>query len=844
MCGIEQEERIVGVVEAIYFENPSNLYKVVRISVDLEQTDLLIDNEIVITGHFASLHQETEYEFFGKMTQHPKYGEQFAVSRYQQNAPTSQEGLVDYLSSHRFKGVGKVLASRIVDELGLNAIDKILDNRQSLDSVTGLSNQVASNLYEQLVEHQGTERVFMRLNQWGFGPKLVEKIYTKFQSNAVSTIEENPYVLVDEIEGIGFSRADQLAEQLGIEAFDINRLIAGIYTAVNEVCQNEGDTYLERESAIKEGIKLLEASRPFMINETQMEEALEKALREEKLYSLDGNLMIPSLYHAELNIVRKMDDYLNYENVERFSEEEIEDHIEIVIEETGIQYDERQREALKLAIKSPMSIVTGGPGTGKTTLIQGLIHLHALLHEYDLEEVSSKKYDSDRPILLAAPTGRAAKRMQETTGVPASTIHRLIGFTRESLVEEFHSIELEGDLIIVDEMSMVDTWLMNWLIQAIPYHMQVVFVGDKDQLPSVGPGKVFSDLIESNTLPTISLTKIYRQAQNSSIVRLAHEIRKGHLPSDFLEKQADRSFIPSPGSQVGSVVHQIVNAAIKKGFDSNSLQVLAPMYKGTAGIDYLNTILQNLLNPAKDKKRELIHFDRVFRVGDKVLQLVNNTEEDVYNGDIGKIEAIFYKKETESKSDEVIVSFDEKELTYRRSEMDQLTLAYCTSIHKAQGNEFPLVILPLVDLYSRMLRKDLLYTAITRAQSSLVMVGNPACFEKAVTSYQSPRKTNLCDLLQVKIKAIEGIEKIEKEESDQQTQVENQSNEETISNEVVVEQTQLSLDGFDTTIQTSKEGVENTKDKSYDLTLSNWTLIDPMIGMEGTTPFDFMKSAQ
>ncbi|MFL2141178.1 ATP-dependent RecD-like DNA helicase [Ruoffia sp. FAM 26254] len=813
------EELVVGVVEAIFFENPSNFYKVVRISVDQDETDLLLDEELVITGMFASLHLDTEYQFFGKLTNHPKYGEQFAVTRYQQKAPTSYEGLVDYLSSSRFKGIGKVLAERIVDELGQDAIDTIISDSNALKGATGLSKAKAEDLREGLLRHQGTERIFMQLSEWGFGPALSDKIYRAYESETITLIKENPYKLIEDVDGIGFNKADQLAEQLDFDAEDINRIVAGIYVSVLELSNSDGDTYVPEEVAKKNGRKLLESSRRYLISDELLERAVELAVQNEQLMRLVDNLMIPSLYYAELNIVKKIDNYFQYEQIERFEEDEIDEAIDEVVKISGINYDESQRQALKTSIQSPISVITGGPGTGKTTLIKGIILLHSILHDYDLEQ-ATKKVD-ENPVLLAAPTGRAAKRMEETTGLPASTIHRLIGFNRDSQVDEFYAAELDGSLLIVDEMSMVDTWLMNWLVQAIPYHLQVVLVGDKDQLPSVGPGKVFSDLIESDVLPVLRLEKIYRQAQNSTIIDLAHKIRQGFLPEDFLMKQHDRSFIQAPAQQISHVLQQIIVAAKKKGFDATNLQVLAPMYKGPAGINALNTLLQELLNPPKPRKREINHFDSVFRVGDKVLQLVNNSEDGVYNGDIGRIEAIHFKKETASKVEEIIVSFDNVELIYKKSDLDQLTLAYCTSIHKAQGSEYPLVILPLVDMYSRLLQKDILYTAITRAQSSLIMLGNPDSFYKAVTSEKEPRKTFLRELLMVQ------FDKEASENEEDETE-ENFKEDEASQQNPEPESIQMEL--------------EEQIEEPLELKEATINQIDPMINMDGVTPYDFMSS--
>lgn len=796
-----EEEIIVGMVDTIIFENPSNLYKVIRVVIDEDQTSLLMDTDIVCTGQFATLHLDTTYEFYGHLTNHPKYGQQFNVTRYQQMAPTSEEGLIEYLSSHRFKGIGTVLASRIVDTLGTDAIDKILADSQALKEVNGLTQRTAKGLRDALLEHQGTERVYMQLNNWGFGPKTVDKIYQIYQSTAIEAIKENPYELIEKIEGIGFTKADQLAESLGFEADAIERVMAGIITVVSQRSMNEGDTYVSEDIALSEAQRLLENSRRFLISNELLQQAVDKAVLEKRLYRLAEGIMIPSLYFAEIGIVKQLSQYWQYEEVERFTKEEILEAIPKVEEITGIQYDNWQKEALQTAIDSPMSIITGGPGTGKTTLVQGIIVLHSILHDYNIDE--DDKYGHENPVLLAAPTGRAAKRMKEVTGIAASTIHRLIGFTRDTLTDDFYSNQLEGSLLIVDEMSMVDTWLMNWLLQGLPYHMQVVFVGDQDQLPSVGPGKIFNDLIQSQVIPTVSLTRIYRQAANSSIIKLAHSIRNNTLPNDLLEKNSDRSFIQCHVNQVGNVIHQIVAKALPKGFNDSNLQVLAPMYKGPAGINALNKSLQAQLNPPARKKHEVVFFETIFRVGDKVLQLVNNAEENVFNGDIGKIVAIHYKNQTESKSDEIVVEFDENELTYKRNDFNQLTLAYCTSIHKAQGSEYPLVILPLVDQYSRMLRKDILYTAVTRAQSSLILLGDPNSFVKAVMKNKEPRKTFLADLLKIEFK--NRLENLNTESSKEQE-------------------------------------VEHTTppQNKYQLTMNNFLTVDPMIGMIGTTPYDFL----
>lgn len=837
------EQSFIGYVEAIYFENPTNLYKVIRVVVEEDSQGLFPDKVAICTGQFPSLHFETSYQFQGELTVHPRYGEQFAVQHVAQVAPTSDSGLIEFLSGPHFPGIGKTLAKRIVECFSERTLDVILNTPEELKQVRGLTSDKRETLHHLLVEHRGTERIYLQLAEWGFGAKISEKIVQQLRERVLEQIEENPYILVHEVQGVGFAKADQLAEHLGINPDAHIRLMAGLVTSVNEWCNRSGDTYVAVPTLFQMTQQLLERSRRFMVTEAMLETALQGALQQKLLFALDEGIMVPSLYFAETGIAKRLQQYLKYEAVERFSSEVIHEKLEEVSEITGITYDEAQRQAMLLAMQSPLSIITGGPGTGKTTLVRGLLVLHRLLHEYD-EPNPQQPYEST-PVLLAAPTGRAAKRMQEMTNIPASTIHRLIGYTRESSVSEFEPLTLDGQLLIVDEMSMVDTWLMHWLCQAIPEQMQVILVGDKDQLPSVGPGRVFADLIQSETIPTIELTTIYRQADDSSIVHLAHDIRQGRLPADLLQKQVDRSFISCGTQQVTQVVQQIVSKAQERGYDETTLQVLAPMYKGLAGINALNVALQNLFNPKTRGKAELQYFDQIFREGDKVLQLVNNADEGVYNGDIGKIIAIYNKETSANGIDEVIVSFDEdKELTYKKSDLEQLTLAYCCSVHKSQGSEYPLVILPLVEAYHRMLRKDLVYTAVTRAKSSLVLLGNPQSFVQAVQHAQEQRRTNLMDLLSVALPLQKQhvVPQVEAHAIAQdilptmnvvsKMDIANDNGDISGNEDMTVSNGGLEVDS----VEQSNEFLE----KTYQLLEDNLMTIDPMIGMEGISPYDFM----
>ncbi|WP_439708960.1 AAA family ATPase [Lacticaseibacillus zeae] len=465
--------------------------------------------------------------------------------------------------------------------------------------------------------------------------------------------------------------------------------------------------------------------------------------------------------------------------------------------------------------------MTGGPGTGKTTVTDGIVRTYARLHDLSLD---ANQYNSDDPfpIMLAAPTGRAAKRISETTQLPASTIHRLLGLGVDT--QDFAPNDLPDGLLIIDEMSMVDTYLFRTLLTALHPGMQIVLVGDKDQLPSVGPGQVFADLLRSGALPQAALTHIHRQDADSSIIPLAHAVNAGKLPDDFTQPQVDRSFLACTPSQVPEVVGQVVKRAAVKQFSIADIQVLAPMYRGTAGIDRLNPMLQNILNPKRSARTKTVHFgDTEYRIGDKILQLVNDPNQNVFNGEIGQIVGITLAKEAPSKTDELTIDFDGNEITYKRSDFSKITLAYATSIHKAQGSEFPMVILPLTLQSRRMLRRNLLYTAITRAKSFLILVGELAAFETAVGEVAVNRHTGLVQRLQ-QVFDIEGSQTTVEEAAEPQPALPQQS-------------AQIDTNGSD-----SDNEVRPAKTAPHQLTpaLAASQKIDPMIGMDGITPQMFM----
>lgn len=815
------EPYIVGGVKAIFFQNPSNFYKVLLIQIAETNSDYK-EQEVVITGNFGQIQEEEVYRFYGKLVDHPKFGVQFTSSRYHQEKPTSAEGVIAYLSSDKFPGIGEKTAEAIVDALGEEAIDRINADPNVLEQFTQLNQKKRDTIVEVIQQNNGMEKIIIGLNQFGFGSQLAYSIYQTYQEQTLEVIQENPYRLLEEVEHVGFKKADAIAEQLGFKADSPMRIKAAIMFSLNELCMSNGDTYTNAENLLTKTIEVLESSRSFLIEPESVADEVLHLIEENKLIEDEGKLYIRSLFAAEWGIATSIERLLESKSKINYTQD-IEKEIAIVEKTFAIQYGNSQKEAIKKAVQSPVFILTGGPGTGKTTVLNGIVTLYAELNGLSLD-VNDYTEEKPFPILLAAPTGRAAKKMNEATGLPSSTIHRLLGLNgTENPDSEQSEKELDGGLLIVDEMSMVDTWLANQLLRAVPNHMQVLFVGDKDQLPSVGPGQVLHDLLASQKVPSMELNEIYRQGDGSSIITLAHNIKNGELPNDFQKPQRDRSFFNCSAFQIEEVIRQVVSKAKLKGFTAQDIQVLAPMYRGPAGIDALNKMLQEIFNPNDTGRRKEVTFNnKVYRIGDKVLQLVNYPEMNVFNGDMGEIVGISYAKETEDKVDELILRFDANEVTYKRNEWNKITLAYCCSIHKSQGSEFKMVILPMVRNYHRMLRRDLLYTAITRASELLILCGEIPAFHESVMKSSANRLTTLKERITGESgeeQATTEAPKVENaaETSESSKQVAPTSSEETQAVTVETKASKVVLD--------------------YRLTAANMKEIDPMIGMEGISPY-------
>ncbi|WP_337018752.1 ATP-dependent RecD-like DNA helicase [Oceanobacillus massiliensis] len=731
------------------FHNEAEHFSIVKLRVQ-ETNENFKEKEIVAKGYFSNLQEQTTYFFYGEFEKHARFGLQYKVTSYKTIVPDTKDGLAAYLSSDLFYGIGKKTAERIIDHLGETAISKILQDENVLQGVPGLNKEAAERLAKSLRDNQGFEHVAVFLSNYGIGLKMAQNVYQKYKEEAIDILKKDPYQYVFDVEGFGFRTADEIASQNGLSLTHPNRIGAGcVYILQNSI--QEGHVFLPVDLCVDQVSGLL-AIQP---EETSIiTDRMEELNAEKKLIIQNGNVYLPSLYYAEDGFVS---------NLKRIMSKPIESETSLAelmkitgeIEEAEVlSYGKEQFSAINQSLHSKIMILTGGPGTGKTTVIKGILKAYATIHQVSLDP-SDYENKQDFPFILTAPTGRAAKRLNESTGLPALTIHRLLGWNGSDGFDKDEQEQLSGKFLIVDEFSMVDTWLANSLFKAIPDDMQILLVGDEDQLPSVGPGQVLSDLLGSALLPFVSLNEVYRQKEGSKIIQLAHEIKNDACTIESLKNDKDFSFISCFEHHMVQVITSIIKKALDKGMDVRDIQVLAPMYRTQAGITTINKELQNLINPMTKRRREVKFNDVIYRVGDKVIQLVNQPEDGVYNGDIGEVAAIFKPDENKENVEQVVITFDDREVVYERKDYVNFMHAYCISIHKSQGSEFPIVILPVVSAYNRMLRKNLLYTAITRSKESLIICGEQQAFMRGIqTKDTNKRYTSLKEQLTARLEDI------------------------------------------------------------------------------------------
>ncbi len=630
-----------------------------------------------------------------------KYGSQFIAESWEEVMPATIYGIEKYLGSGLVKGIGPKFAKLIVAKFGLETIDVIENDVQRLYEVPGIGKKRVEKISESWEKQKDIKNVMLFLQGYGVSTAYAAKIYRQYGKESIDKVKENPYRLADDIWGIGFKTADGIAAKMGYEKNDLRRCRSGIFYTLSQL-SNDGHVYAEEEQLIKSAIQLLEVEEePIRQAMTQMIESEDLKLDNEAIY-------LPPFYYAECGTARRLQTLLA---VPETGKKKPVFDLSAISKETGIEYDDIQITAIRQSVESKVMVLTGGPGTGKTTTTQGII---AALKTAGMN------------ILLAAPTGRAAKRMSEATGMEAKTIHRLLEYNPNDGYKRNEENPLEADALIVDECSMIDILLMNNLMKAIPTGMRLVMVGDIDQLPSVGAGNVLRDIIDSGKIPVIRLTRIFRQAQSSRIVMSAHAINRGIYPDTSNGKDTDFFFIKTedPNLVAESIV-RLVKDRLPKAYHllASNIQVLTPMQRGIVGASNLNLALQDALNPTSVS---LNRGGYSYRKGDRVMQVRNNYDKGVFNGDLGYIEEVDMEERT------LIANFDGTSVEYEVSELDELSLAYATTIHKSQGSEYPIVVMPVLMNHYVMLQRNLIYTGITRAKKICVLIGTAKALAYAI----------------------------------------------------------------------------------------------------------------
>ena len=695
------------------FHNKENGYTVAKfVTIDENEKDF------VVVGFFHEIDANFIYELKGQYVEHKKYGLQFQVESYELSKTKDKVSLVRYFSSAYFPGIGKKIAEAIVDTLGLDCIQLIKENPDILLSVRQLTDKKRDVIKEVLfLEEKNDVHAFFTSK--GLSVKNILKLEAIYGEQAIQVVEENPYRIIEEVDGIGFKTVDKLAKEM---SFDMNhpyRIKAAILSIILDLCIKSGDTYLYKEEIEKKVIK--------MFPDIDVREYLNMLQEQKLIYIEQERIYHHTQYESEKGIVDFLYEFPLQTTLPIYTDI-IRQDITWIENELQIVYDEIQKKAIENFFLNPFSILTGGPGTGKTTVVQAIIQIY-------------KKHFPTHTVACCAPTGRAAKRLTEITLCPSTTIHSLLKWDLENNKFGMNEKEpLDIDILIIDEFSMVDQWLFYHLLSACTWVKKILIIGDDQQLPSVGCGNVLKDLMSSQVFPVTILKKIFRQKEESHVIQLAHHIREQSLIS--IEEGNDLTFIQCESVEVKENVKHIIQTKLSQGLLPKDIQVLAPMYQGVAGIDVLNKTIQQIVYEFSDESNSINVGYRTFKVKDKVLQLKNQPEDGIYNGDIGEI--IDIVDDAELNLFEVVVDFDGTVVSYGKDALINLTHAFCISIHKAQGSEYPLVIMPIVKEHSYMLDRRLLYTGITRASKELILIGNQEMFFKAVQrNDKQERKTYL-----------------------------------------------------------------------------------------------------
>ena len=699
------------VVEHITYQNQENGYSVMRVKVK-DYADL-----VTLVGNLLDVPVGAVLLCDGVWKMDKRYGRQFVCETWEEVMPATVYGIEKYLGSGLVKGIGPKFAHLIVERFGTETIDIIEEDIERLYEVPGIGKKRVEKIRESWEKQKDIKNVMLFLQQYGVSTAYAAKIYRQYGKESIDQVKENPYRLADDIWGIGFKTADGIAGKMGYGKNDLRRCRSGIQYTLNELA-DEGHVYAVEEHLIEAAGKLLEADREPIVQAMAGMIASEDLIREQEA------IYLPPFYHSERGTARRLLALMTSRSSALF-EGNID--IQAIEKATGVGYDDVQVAAIRQAVRSRVMVLTGGPGTGKTTTTQGIIAAYRA---------------AGLRVLLAAPTGRASKRMSEATGMEAKTIHRLLEFNPQDGYKRNDDNPLEGDVLIVDECSMIDIILMYNLMKAIPVQMRLILVGDIDQLPSVGAGNVLRDIIDSGQVPVIRLTRIFRQAQSSRIVMSAHAINQGRYPDTSNGKDTDFFFIRKDDpEQVAEEIVKLVKHRLPKAYNQplSNIQVLTPMQRSVVGAGNLNMLLQQALNTSTlGISRGGINY----KLGDRVMQIRNNYDKNVFNGDIGIIEKVNMEDRT------LCIRFDGSLVEYEASELDEVTLAYATTIHKSQGSEYPIVVIPVLMTHFVMLQRNLIYTGITRAKKICVLIGQPKALAYAIRNLTvNKRNTKLKERL-------------------------------------------------------------------------------------------------
>ena len=692
---------------------------------DIDMQDFL-NKSCTFTGNFVDLDLDSTYVFYGKLHYNEKYGYQYEVIEYKKEELTNKDALYDFLTSGLIKGVGEKTAQGIIDTFGDEALSKIQENYTNLYLIPNMTEKRALNIYDAILKYGDIDKISVELSKYGFNSTEILQIFNKYANSSIDIVKNNPYNLKDII---SFDKLDKAYLTFG-NPNSVLRVEACFIEVLKRLEYSDGDIYfykdeIKEELFINFGISISEETFTSIVEILVSKKEI--VLEEDRFYLLENYKMEKIIANSLIDIYK-----MPQKDIPIFETE-----ITKLEKKLKVTYNAEQKDAIRSALENRITVITGGPGTGKSTIVKAITHLYIKMNKIEKKNIGEA-------IALLAPTGRAAKKLSESTGLNASTIHRYLKWNKDS--NEFQVNEFNKNyqrLIIIDEMSMVDMNLFCYLLKGITSNIQLVLVGDSSQLPSVGAGQVLNDIIASEVFTNCKLNYIYRQSNNSYIPILANEIKNKSLSPDFIEKKDDYNFFSASGQMIRDTITRICQMYITKGLTDRDIQVLAPMYKGLNGIDNINVLLRNLFNPSSSDKKEIRIGEVIYRVGDKVLQLVNDPDKGVYNGDIGYIDSIDTIK-IPRESTVIKINFDNNSVLYKKEDMFYVKHAYAISIHKSQGSEFSYVILPICNSYRKMLYNKLIYTGVSRAKKTLVIIGEEEAFKMAIDNdYATNRKTTL-----------------------------------------------------------------------------------------------------